>query len=1028
MFNFRLSFDSPGWLVLLGLLPLLWVLSFRSLAALGNVRRIVAILLRSLVLMMIIAALAELQWNRVSDRVTVIYLFDQSLSIPEPLKPMMVDYAREEIAKHRDKGRDDRAGAIVFGGDAAVDSPVYDEDLPLSYNKEMRIDREHTNLAAALRMAQANFLADSERRVVVLTDGNENIGDGLEQARILAEAGIGVDVVPIRYRPRAEVAVEKVTIPPDIHRGQPFDLTVVLNNVSEPGDKNAALMTGRLKITRKTSDGEVVLTAGKDDKGNDKDRVTVEPGKQVFRIREQIEAPDFYTYEAEFIPDEVARDPVKQNKRATAFTNVRGRGQILLIEDQEERGKFDFLVDRLRRENLQVTVQPTGETFTSAAELQPFDAVILADVPSEGFTEDQMKMLVLNTQQMGAGLIMLGGANSFGAGGWVNSPIEEAMPVDFQIKNSKVLPVGALAMLMHASEMAQGNYWQKKIAQEAIKSLGSQDYCGVEHWEGTTQWLWSPKMARVGPTRDAMRAKVDQMIPGDMPDFDGPMRSAVSAFGTVPNTATKHMIIISDGDPGPPSPQTMAAFKNLNVTISTVAVGAHQAAGSSTLEQIAKATGGKYHVVQANQTAQLLPRIYQQEARVVSKPLIYPPGQSSDGIQPQVKFPHEMIQGLGQTFPPLTHYVRTSLKDSPLVEVALVNPLPTDEEKYNTLLAGWTYGLGKAVAFTSDAGRDWTAAWKGWPGYDKLFSQIVRWAMRPAGDQGKFSLATDVQDGKVRMVVTALDKDDEFLNFLDMSASVVGPDMKPIDAKIRQVAPGRYVGEFDAKDAGSYLLMIAPGPGMARITSGVNVPYSAEFLDRAPNEEFLRTLASVAPRGGEPGTIIQEPKGSDATTAAALIDKWLEFNTFRRDLPPAISTQPIWHLVALAAACLFLADVFIRRVHVSFAWVGPLAAAAVRKVLRRPVEAAPSPVMARLRSRKAEITESLEQRRAAARFEPAPDAPADPVLIAEAIDEPLDKPKADKPSAKPVAPDAASEEDTYTSRLLKAKKKVWKKE
>jgi hypothetical protein len=205
----------------------------------------------------------------------------------------------------------------------------------------------------------------------------------------------------------------------------------VLNNVTEAGEKNAAPMTGRLKITRKTSDGEVVLTAGKDDKGNDKDRVTVEPGKQVFRIREQIDAPDFYTYEAEFIPDDIGRDPVKQNKRATAFTNVRGRGQILLIEDQEERGKFDFLVDRLRHENLQVTVQSTGETFTSAAELQPFDAVILADVPSESFTEEQMKMLVLNTQQMGAGLIMLGGPNSFGAGGWTNSPIEEAMPVDF---------------------------------------------------------------------------------------------------------------------------------------------------------------------------------------------------------------------------------------------------------------------------------------------------------------------------------------------------------------------------------------------------------------------------------------------------------------------------------------------------------------------------------------------------------------------------------------------------------------------
>jgi hypothetical protein len=301
----------------------------------------------------------------------------------------------------------------------------------------------------------------------------------------------------------------------------------------------------------------------------------------------------------------------------------------------------------------------------------------------------------------------------------------------------------------------------------------------------------------------------------------------------------------------------------------------------------------------------------------------------------------------------------------------------------------------------------------------------VRWSMRPAGDQGKFSLSTEVQDGKVRIVVTALDQEDEFLNFLDMSASVAGPDMKPIDAKIRQVAPGRYVGEFDAKDAGSYLLMLTPSAGAAPILSGVNVPYSSEFLDREPNEDLLKTLANLTPRGGQPGVVIQETKLAGPATANAIVQKWLEFNTFRRDLPEATSSQPVWHFAALAAACLFLFDVFIRRVHVSFAWLSLLAAAVVRTVLRRPVELAPSPVMARLRSRKAEVTQSLEQRRAAARFEPAPDAPIDPALVAEAIDEPLGKPKSDKPAATPIASDLTSEEDSYTSRLLKAKKKMW---
>ena len=87
--------------------------------------------------------------------------------------------------------------------------------------------------------------------------------------------------------------------------------------------------------------------------------------------------------------------------------------------------------------------------------------------------------------------------------------------------------------------------------------------------------------------------------------------------------------------------------------------------------------------------------------------------------------------------------------------------------------------------------------------------------MRPSGDTGKFNVATRVEDGKAELVITALDKDDEFLNFLNMGGSVVGPDLKPIDLKIRQTAPGRYVGSFPASEAGSYFLMVSPGAGQA---------------------------------------------------------------------------------------------------------------------------------------------------------------------------------------------------------------------
>ena len=132
----------------------------------------------------------------------------------------------------------------------------------------------------------------------------------------------------------------------------------------------------------------------------------------------------------------------------------------------------------------------------------------------------------------------------------------------------------------------------------------------------------------------------------------------------------------------------------------------------------------------------------------------------------------------------------TTRKEGPLLEISLISPLPEGDGANNTILASWTYGLGKTVAFTTDAGKRWAAAWTDWDNYDKFFSQMVRWSMRPVGDTGKFTVATDVEDGKVKLVITALDKDDEFLNFLDMAGTVVGPDMKPIDLDVKQTAPG----------------------------------------------------------------------------------------------------------------------------------------------------------------------------------------------------------------------------------------------
>jgi hypothetical protein len=202
---------------------------------------------------------------------------------------------------------------------------------------------------------------------------------------------------------------------------------------------------------------------------------------------------------------------------------------------------------------------------------------------------------------------------------------------------------------------------------------------------------------------------------------------------------------------------------------------------------------------------------------------------------------------------------------------------------------------------------------------------------------------------------------------------------------------------------------------------GVNVPYSDEFRDRQTNEGLLKSLAALEPKQGAPGKLIADDNLNDTPTQQ--LAKLLEVNTFRHDLPPATSSQDVWPLLLLIGSCLFFGDVFVRRVAINFDWLRPIWYRVQDRWLRREPIVTADAVMDRLRSRKAEVGDQLEQRRAATRFEPSPDAPVAPASLEEQLKPP---PAAGESKPKPKADLSPEKEaETYTSRLLKAKQKVW---
>ncbi len=1015
-----LTVGRPWWLVLLPVLivPLI-LFSYRSLSGLGKVRRVVAILFRASVVTAIVLALAEVSTVRRNEKLTTMYVVDASESIPQEYRGTILSFVSED-SKKRNKTKDDQTGVIVFGKEPKVETPPQMSEANLMLGIENTVDGQYTDIGGALKLALATFPEDSARRIVLIADGNENRGNAIEQALAAKELGVQVDVLPVDYFYDKEVLVEKVSLPPDVKKGETVAINVVIR-ASEP-------TRGTLQVFQKDSDNRSVPAPG-----NEKPvPVELRRGVNVFTLKQLINEPSFYTFTAEFIPEKGSGDRRAINNVAQGFTYARGTAQVLLIEGI--RGEHAELVRALREKKLEVkTLVAPGvggggneggdQLPDELGQLQPFDTVILGNVPKDSLTESQQRLLEANVHDMGAGLIMLGGENSFGAGGWMNTPIEKALPVDMQIKAMKVQGKGALVQIMHATEIPEGNYWMKVIAQEAIKTLSSYDYCGMVHWEGQEAWLFT--MRPIGSGKASMLRAIDRMTPGDMPAFDPTLQLALKGLRSplVQDAMTKHIILISDGDPAAPSPQVVNQLIANKITCTTVIVAAHgnDPGSIATMRDIAVKTKGRFYQV-TNPKA--LPRIYQKEARIISRPLIF---EQPKPWLPNVKYTSEPIVGLSGTVPPITGLVQTSPKESELVEVPIVSPLPAEQPP--PLLAHWTYGLGRSVAFTSDAGRKWASAWPSWDNYAAFWSQVVRWSMRPV-DNRNLTLNVRREEGKIKVVVDALDKESQFLNFLQIQGSILSPDLKRTKVDLVQTAPGRYEGVVEnAEASGNYFVNLGySGADNIKgvVSTGVSVPYSDEYRELRSNPGTLESIASLTN-----GEVLSWKRRADGSIdLARTLD---ESHPFRRDqytqTPRGLA--PLWPLLLFFSATMFLGDVAIRRVSPDFERMRKLAGDQWEKLKGREV-APPVEYMEKLKGRKAEVNEQLDRSRAATRFEAPPpsDAPAAPGIVDELMlggtpgPRPAERrPQAQAPGMAPAGPQPEAE--SYTNRLLKAKNKVW---
>ena len=390
------------------------------------------------------------------------------------------------------------------------------------------------------------------------------------------------------------------------------------------------------------------------------------------------------------------------------------------------------------------------------------------------------------------------------------------------VKQREIIPNGALALILHTCEFANGNMWAKRIAQISIEALTPEDFAGILLWDRSGRDSWGVPMQQVRD-KAGIVATISKLQPMDMPSFAPTMKLALQGLQKVPATS-KHSVIISDGDPSPPSKATMQGFIDGKITVTTICIAPHSGRSTGTMKKIAKDTGGRYYFVD---DPRKLPQIFFREALKVRRNLI-----TEETFTPAIQFVSEAIQGIEQEgFPPLHGYVITSPKS--LAETALVS------HHDDPILSQWRYGLAKTAAFTSDASGRWAADWLAWPGFETFWAQLVRSVSRRGGGD-IFRVERTIDGERGRILLDAIDPDGQFIDNLDVTGRIVDPQFEEEGIKFQQTGPGRYEASFNASRSGSYLLSLQydDGAGFKGGTqTGINVSYSPEYRHLVSNDE-----------------------------------------------------------------------------------------------------------------------------------------------------------------------------------------------
>jgi Ca-activated chloride channel homolog len=747
----------------------------------------------------------------------------------------------------------DRSGSVAAG---AADAALAALDLPRPDVAVLDFgDAETTDLGAAIDRAVRALPQGGH--VLVLSDGRATDGQGVLEAGRAAAAGVTISALELPGVRASGVVVAALSAPPVWRVGDVLPVTVVARS-STPLSATLAL----------SLDGVRVATA----------QVAFDAvgQRRVQRMLLRPSSRGTLALEARVVgaPDAAAG----VDRAATGVVAV-PPPRVLVVGDP---GAAAGVADPLIAGGMPVQVTEPLAVPPRLSALADWDVIVLADVSARSLGIDQMAALEAYVSDLGRGLLLTGGRQSFLAGGWQSTPLASLAPVDLEPPARDERDAVALVLMIDQSASmgtadSHSGITKLDLAREAAglaaEVLHPGDTVGVVTYDDAARWLVRP--ATVGADRDLsdVEAALGGLTTGGGTRIRPALELGLLALAES-DGVTRHGVLVSDGRDFSPDvarcDQVVMDARAAGVTLSAIAIGFD--ADRPLLERLARLGRGRFH--QAEDPSDL-PRLAVEESEIARS------GAARSGefrVTPGDASGHAVLVGVDlAALPPLKGFLATRARDGADVVLAAPSGEP--------LLSSWQYGLGRVVAWTADVGEAWAVGWGRSDAAGALWRRVVYY-LAPAVGTAAPGVSVVETNATSRVTVDAVDATGDLVDLADVTLIVTG-EHRIATFEVPQVAPGRYAVTVDLPAPGAY-------PARLRVATGDDgARESALVLTRAGPPEVLpgRTsvLADVVEAGG--GDVV------DATAAASMF--------------PARAARRWegWRWFLVAAALVWLVDV-----------------------------------------------------------------------------------------------------------------------